>query len=191
MLSVSDFFCGCGGLSQGFKEAGFSIKTGIDFNKSFLETYAHNFPGTKVLNLDLGNNEFLKEISYSDIIIGGPPCQGFSLTGPRNIDDPRNQLYLSMFKTLIEIKPKAFLIENVRGLMTMWDGQVFKAIIKKFESAGYNVSFQLINSADYGIPQVRHRVFIVGIKKELQKVYEFPKKEFKKEDYVSCEEGNW
>ena len=189
MLSVSDFFCGCGGLSQGFKEAGFSIKTGIDFNKSFLETYAHNFPGTKVLNLDLGNNEFLKQISYSDIIIGGPPCQGFSLTGPRNIDDPRNQLYLSMFKTLTEIKPKAFLIENVRGLMTMWDGQVFKAIIKKFESAGYNVSFQLINSADYGIPQVRHRVFIVGIKKELQKVYEFPKKEFKKDDYISCEEA--
>ena len=189
MLSVSDFFCGCGGLSQGFKEAGFSIKTGIDFNKSFLETYAHNFPGTKVLNLDLGNNEFLKQISYTDIIIGGPPCQGFSLTGPRNIDDPRNQLYLSMFKTLTEIKPKAFLIENVRGLMTMWDGQVFKAIIKKFESAGYNVSFQLINSADYGIPQVRHRVFIVGIKKELQKVYEFPKKEFKKDDYISCEEA--
>ena len=61
MLSVSDFFCGCGGLSQGFKEAGFGIKTGIDFNKSFLETYAHNFPGTKVLNLDLGNNEFLFE----------------------------------------------------------------------------------------------------------------------------------
>ena len=182
MLSVSDFFCGCGGLSQGFREAGFSIKTGIDFNKSFLETYAHNFPEAKVLNLDLGNNKFIDEISYSDVVIGGPPCQGFSLTGPRNIDDPRNELYLSIFKTLKKIKPKAFLVENVRGLMTMWGGQVFQAIIKKFESAGYNVNFQLMNSADYGIPQVRHRVFIVGIKKELSKNYVFPKKEFNKEN---------
>jgi DNA (cytosine-5)-methyltransferase 1 len=71
----------------------------------------------------------------------------------------------------------------------MWGGQVFQAIIKKFESAGYNVNFQLMNSADYGIPQVRHRVFIVGIKKELSKKYEFPKKDFKKEDYISCEEA--
>ena len=189
MFSVSDFFCGCGGLSQGFKEAGFSIKTGIDFNKSFLETYAYNFPEAKVLNLDLGDSKFLKEISYSDVIIGGPPCQGFSLTGPRNIEDPRNELYLSIFKTLKEIKPKAFLVENVRGLMTMWGGQVFKAIIKKFESAGYNVNFQLMNSAEYGVPQVRHRVFIIGIKKELKKIYKFPNKEFKKEDYISCEEA--
>ena len=189
MLSVSDFFCGCGGLSQGFREAGFSIKTGIDFNKSFLETYAHNFSEATALNLDLSDNKFIDKISYSDVVIGGPPCQGFSLTGPRNIDDPRNQLYLSMFKTLTEIKPKAFLVENVRGLMTMWGGQVFKAIIKKFESAGYNVNFQLMNSADYGVPQVRHRVFIVGIKKELSKKYEFPKKEFKKDDYISCEEA--
>lgn len=189
MLTVSDFFCGCGGLSQGFKEAGFKIKTGIDFNKSFLETYAHNFPEASVLNLDLGKDKFLKEIPYSEVIIGGPPCQGFSLTGPRNIDDPRNQLYLSIFKTLKIMKPKAFLIENVRGLMTMWNGQVFKEIIKKFESVGYNVAFQLINSADYGVPQIRHRVFIVGIKKELNKNYQFPNKEFKKEEYVSCFEA--
>ena len=68
MLSVSDFFCGCGGLSQGFKEAGFSIKAGIDFNKSFLDTYAHNFPEAEVLNLDLGNSKFLEKISYSDVV---------------------------------------------------------------------------------------------------------------------------
>ena len=96
MLTVSDFFSGCGGLSQGFKEAGFKINEGIDLNKSFLETYSYNFPNSKVLNLDLGNNDFLKKISYSDVIIGGPPCQGFSLTGPREIDDPRNKLYLSL-----------------------------------------------------------------------------------------------
>jgi len=189
MLTVSDFFCGCGGLSQGFKEAGFKIKTGIDFNKSFLETYAYNFPEANTLNLDLGKDNFLKKIPYTDVIIGGPPCQGFSLTGPRNIDDPRNKLYLSIFKTLKALKPKAFLIENVRGLMTMWGGQVFKEIIKKFKSGGYNITFQLINAANYGVPQIRHRIFIVGIKKELKKIYQFPNKEFKKEEYVSCEEA--
>lgn len=189
MLTVSDFFCGCGGLSQGFKEAGFDIKTGIDFNKSFLETYSHNFPEAEVLNLDLGNAKFLEKISYSDIVVGGPPCQGFSLTGPRNIDDPRNDLYLSIFKTLGKVKPKAFLIENVRGLMTMWNGQIFKAIIKKFESAGYNVNYQLMNSAEYGVPQIRHRVFIVGIRKDLNKIYEFPKKELDKDNFINCEEA--
>lgn len=189
MLTVSDFFCGCGGLSQGFKEAGFKINVGIDLNKSFLETYSYNFPSSKVLNLDLGNNDFLKKISYSDVIIGGPPCQGFSLTGPREIDDPRNKLYLSIFKTLNFLKPKAFLVENVRGLMTMWKGQVFKKIINKFESTGYFVKYALLNSAEYGVPQIRHRVFIVGVRKDLNVKFSFPKPEFNKNNYLTCEEA--
>lgn len=189
MLTVTDFFCGCGGLSQGFKEAGFKINEGIDLNKSFLETYSYNFPNSKVLNLDLGNNDFLKKISYSDVIIGGPPCQGFSLTGPREIDDPRNKLYLSIFKTLNFLKPKAFLVENVRGLMTMWKGEVFKKIINKFESTGYFVKYALLNSAEYGVPQVRHRVFIVGVRKDLNVQFSFPKPEFYKNNYLTCEEA--
>ena len=189
MLSVNDFFSGCGGLSQGFKEAGFKIQLAIDKEKKFLETFSHNFKESSTKTCDLGNNDILKNIPKSDIIVAGPPCQGFSLTGPRNIDDPRNKLYLSVFKTLKIYNPIAFLVENVRGIKTMWKGMVFKEIIKKFESAGYNVTEKILNSADYGVPQIRHRVFIVGIKKELDKKFKFPDPEFNKENYISCEEA--
>ena len=114
MLSVNDFFSGCGGLSQGFKEAGFKIQVAVDKEEAFLKTFSHNFKDSQTRNLDLGDNNILKEIPESDIIIAGPPCQGFSLTGPRNIDDPRNKLYLSVFKTLKLTNPKAFVVENVR-----------------------------------------------------------------------------
>ena len=131
MLSVNDFFSGCGGLSQGFKEAGFKIQLAVDKEETFLETFSHNFKGSDTKKLDLGDENILKSIPKSDIIIAGPPCQGFSLTGPRNIDDPRNKLYLSVFKTLKLTNPKAFVVENVRGLKTMWNGQVYKEILKK------------------------------------------------------------
>ena len=189
MLSVNDYFSGCGGLSQGFKEAGFKIQVAVDNEESYLRTFAHNFKSSETKNLDLGKDNVEQNIPGSDIIIAGPPCQGFSLTGPRNIDDPRNKLYLSVFKTLRLNKPKAFLVENVRGLKTMWGGMVFKEIIKKFESAGYTVTESLLNSAEYGVPQIRHRVFIVGIQKELNKKFEFPKPEFNKDNYISCEEA--
>jgi DNA (cytosine-5)-methyltransferase 1 len=189
MYTVNDFFSGCGGLSQGFKEAGFKIQVGIDKDETFLKTFSHNFQDSKTMHLDLGNDDDLDIIPKSDIIIAGPPCQGFSLTGPRNIDDSRNKLYLSVFKTLKLNNPKAFLVENVRGLKTMWEGMVFKEILKKFESAGYNVAESLLNSADYGVPQIRHRVFIVGIRKDLDKKFEFPKVEFEKKNYISCEEA--
>ena len=189
MLSVNDFFSGCGGLSQGFKEAGFKIQVAVDKEEAFLKTFSHNFKDSQTKNLDLGDSNTLKDIPKSDIIIAGPPCQGFSITGPRNIDDPRNKLYLSVFETLKLTNPKAFVVENVRGLKTMWGGNVFKEIIKKFESAGYIVTESLLNSADYGVPQIRHRVFIVGIKKELNKKFEFPKPEFDKDAYITCGEA--
>ena len=191
MLSVNDFFSGCGGLSQGFKEAGFKIKVAVDKEEAFLKTFSHNFKDSETKNLYLCYSyilniipkyDILKDSPKSEIIIAGPPCQGFSLTGPRNIDDPRNKLYLSVFKTLKLTNPKAFVVENVRGLKTMWEGNVFKEIIKKFESAGDIVTVSLLNSADYGVPQIRHRVFIVGIKKELNKKFEFPKPEFDKDN---------
>ena len=110
MLSVNDYFSGCGGLSQGFKEAGFKIQVAVDNEESYLRTFAHNFKSSETKNLDLGKDNVEQNIPGSDIIIAGPPCQGFSLTGPRNIDDPRNKLYLSVFKTLRLNKPKAFLV---------------------------------------------------------------------------------
>ena len=94
MLLVNDFFSGCGGLSQGFKEAGFKIQMAVDKEEAFLKTFSHNFENSRTKNLDLGDESVLEQIPKADIIIAGPPCQGFSLTGPRNIEDPRNKLYL-------------------------------------------------------------------------------------------------
>ena len=189
MLKILDLFCGCGGLSLGFKKAKYKIEIGIDINESYLQTFSHNFPESKTLKADLSNGSFLKKISYTDIMVAGPPCQGFSITGPRQIEDSRNKLYLAVFKALKLLKPKAFLIENVRGLMSMWNGKVFEEILKKFENEGYNISHKLINSADYGVPQIRHRIFIIGIKKKINRAYAFPREEFSKNDYLSCEEA--
>ena len=112
MLSVNDFFSGCGGLSQGFSEAGIKIQVAVDTEDEFLKTFSHNFKDSETKNLDLGDNNILKDIPKSDIIIAGPPCQGFSLPGPSNIDDPRNKLYLSVFKTLNLPNHKAFEVEK-------------------------------------------------------------------------------
>ena len=116
---VLDLFCGCGGLSKGFEMAGYNIVLGVDFNEPALKTYAYNHHESKTLCGDLSSPKTFdiidnlldgKEI---DVIIGGPPCQGFSLTGPRQFDDERNKLYLAMIETVRRYKPKAFLIENV------------------------------------------------------------------------------
>ena len=188
-LNILDMFCGCGGFSQGFKEAGYNIHTGVDFKKDFLDTYLYNFKNSKTLNLDLFDDNSINNLPKTDIIIAGPPCQGFSLTGPRNINDDRNKLYLSVFKSLKKFNPKAFVVENVRGLMTMWNGAVFKEVVRKFEMANYNVSFKLLNSADYGVPQIRYRAFIVGIKQNVNTKFIFPDPEFNKNNYRSCGEA--
>jgi DNA (cytosine-5)-methyltransferase 1 len=195
-LNVIDLFSGCGGLSKGFEEAGFNILLGIDNDKDALATFEQNHHNSKAVNIDLSNKDFLKDINNIidnnkvDVILAGPPCQGFSLTGPRNFDDPRNSLYLSVFKSVEYYRPKSFVIENVYGLMTMWKGKVFEEIKKKFsEELNYDVSSTLINMADYGVPQLRKRVFIVGIDKALGKQFSFPLPSHNKNNYVSCEEA--
>ena len=121
--TVVDMFCGCGGLSRGFKDAGFDVLFGIDHDVPSLSTYEHNFGEGKGVRIDLFSKTFLSDFSKEfvkykkdlDVVVAGPPCQGFSLTGPRNFDDPRNQLYLSVFAVVKRFKPKVFLIENVKG----------------------------------------------------------------------------
>lgn len=195
-LNVIDLFSGCGGLSKGFEEAGFNILLGIDNDKDALATFEQNHNNSKAVNIDLSNIDFLKDINNIidgekvDVILAGPPCQGFSLTGPRNFHDPRNSLYLSVFKSVNYYKPKAFVIENVYGLMTMWKGKVFEEIKSKFsEELNYEVSSTLINMADYGVPQLRKRVFIVGLDKKLKTKFSFPLPSHSKHDYVSCEDA--
>ena len=125
MPNVIDLFCGAGGLSKGFEEAGYHVILGVDSDAAALNTFEKNHRGSKALNADLSAEETFDEIEAIvnvlniDVIIGGPTCQGFSLTGPRNFDDPRNKLYLAMIETVRRFRPKAFVIENVTGMATM------------------------------------------------------------------------
>ena len=169
-LTVLDLFSGCGGLSRGFMDAGYEVILGVDNDAASLSTFEKNHKSSKVLNLDLFNKNALKAIKKVvgdkvDIIVGGPPCQGFSLTGTRNFDDKRNRLYLSFIDAVKEFKPKAFLIENVPGLARLYDGAVKDEIIKRLTAIGYNITMEIVCTADYGVPQIRKRVIFVGLKR--------------------------
>ena len=196
-LTVVDMFCGCGGLSRGFKDAGFDVLFGIDHDVPSLSTYEHNFGEGKGVRIDLFSKTFLSDFSKEfvkykkdlDVVVAGPPCQGFSLTGPRNFDDPRNQLYLSVFAVVKRFKPKVFLIENVKGMKTMYGGEVLNEVIKRFTALGYNVTApKILSSADYGVPQIRERLFIVGFRNDIG-IFEFPKHTHSEANYVTCEEA--
>ena len=169
-MNVIDLFCGCGGLSYGFEKAGYNILLGIDNDLKALETFELNHVGSKTICGDITAINYLKDIKplignkKIDVIIGGPPCQGMSLSGPRNFDDPRNKLYLSYIRLVDEIKPKAFVIENVPGLVGLFNGQIKDSIIQKFKDMGYNIKYRILCAADYGVPQNRRRVIFVGMK---------------------------
>ena len=192
--NVLDLFCGCGGLSKGFEMAGYNIVLGVDFNEPALKTYAYNHHGSKTLCGDLSNPETFDKIDNLiegkkiDVIIGGPPCQGFSLTGPRQFDDERNKLYLAMIETVRRYKPKAFLIENVPGMATLYKGEVRDEIVRRFSKMGYNVNNKILCSADYGVPQIRKRLVFVGILDSKVK-FEFPEPILKPDDYITCEQA--
>lgn len=169
-LNVLDLFCGAGGLSYGFECAGFDILLGIDNDAKALETFELNHKGSKSICGDITQITYEDHIKplldgkQIDVIIGGPPCQGMSLSGPRKFDDPRNKLYLSYIRLVKEIQPKAFVIENVPGLVGLFGGQIKDSIIEKFTEMGYHIEYKILCSADYGVPQSRKRVVFVGTK---------------------------
>lgn len=174
-----DLFCGAGGLSYGFERAGFNILLGIDNDQKALEVFEKNHNGAKSICGDItqiGYDDIKKIIKDQriDIIVGGPPCQGMSLSGPRKFDDPRNKLYLSYIRIVDEIKPRAFVIENVPGLVSLFGGQIKDSIIEKFTAMGYKVKYQILCAADYGVPQSRKRVVFVGTREDVE--FEYPKK---------------
>ena len=170
-LNAIDLFCGCGGLSYGFEKAGYNILLGIDNDSKALETFELNHYGAKSICGDITEVTYEEDIKpligdqKIDVIIGGPPCQGMSLSGPRKFDDPRNKLYLSYIRLVKEIQPKAFVIENVPGLVGLFGGQIKDSIIEKFTEMGYQIQYKILCEADYGVPQNRKRVVFVGIKK--------------------------
>jgi len=191
--SVIDLFSGCGGLSYGFQQAGYNVLLGVDNDEVALKTFSFNHPDAKTLSADISRLKgedflFLTGKNKIDLIIGGPPCQGFSLSGPRKFDDPRNTLYLSFIRLVKELKPKAFLIENVPGLIGLYGGQVRDEIIRRFEKAGYTVNYQKLNAADFGIPQLRQRVFFVGLLKSKKK-FDFPESSVNPENYVTLRQA--
>lgn len=194
MLNFFDLFCGCGGFTQGFKQAGFTPCLGIDMWSDATTTHHLNFPNCAIINDDITKvtaNDLLKASGLSksevDVIIGGPPCQGFSISGKRLIDDPRNVLYKSFVQIVGAIQPKVFVMENVPGLVSMAKGAVKNAVIEDFTNMGYNVEWDILAADDFGVPQHRRRVFFVGLNKEYfgEKKFVFPKP-ISEDKKVSC-----
>ena len=164
-LTAVSLFCGAGGLDIGFEQAGFKTIWANDFDKDACKTH-QNWSRAKVVCGDIAKVD-VTEIPDSDIILGGFPCQGFSLSGPRKIDDSRNVLYKHYVRIVKAKQPKIFVGENVKGLLTMANGDIFEAIKEEFSQCGYNVFSQLVNARYFGVPQDRERVIIVGIRKDL------------------------
>ncbi|MFF4825790.1 DNA (cytosine-5-)-methyltransferase [Streptomyces sp. NPDC001312] len=178
-LKVADLFCGAGGLSEGFREAGFDVVFGLDKDADSMATYGKNHPRARTLQGSIGDytpSELAEIIGPVDVIIGGPSCQGFSTAGRRSgwvrSQDERNRLWEHMLGLVEESQPSAFLMENVPGLVMWKEGQFGHKILKAFEGLGYKVAMQILLAADYGVPQRRRRLFIVGIKDGKQ--FEFP-----------------
>ncbi|WP_214808446.1 DNA cytosine methyltransferase [Exiguobacterium sp. s102] len=143
-----------------------------DIFKESAITYKTNFS-----NHVIQDERDIRKIKYfpdCDLILGGFPCPGFSSAGPRLIDDERNFLYIHFIRAIIQTRPKVFVAENVKGLLTLGNGEVAKQIIEDFASAGYSIKYQLVNARDYGVPQLRERVFIVGVREGIDFDYEFP-----------------
>lgn len=178
-LTSIDLFSGCGGLTKGFSMAGIRSIFASDIDENCEKTFRTNFPGVPFLCKDI--TQITKEEvdaltgnASPDIIIGGPPCQGFSLANKRRnqvADDPRNRLFYGFVKFINWYSPKLFVMENVKGLLSMKDGAVLKTILDEFRRAGnfggYDVEYKVLLASDYGVPQNRERVIIIGTRHDL------------------------
>lgn len=163
IISAIDLFCGAGGLSFGFEKAGFNIIAGFDSCPDSLDTFLFNHKSAQAIKHDLSKTiKNLNQFKGIDIVIGGPPCQGFSISGKRNPNDSRNELYKAYIKTLKTLRPKYFVMENVPNLLSMNHGAIKEKILLDLEKLGYKITYYILNAADYGVPQNRKRVFFIG-----------------------------
>ena len=193
-LKVIDLFSGAGGLSQGFKDAGCEIVSAVEIDKNLSQTYRKNFPKTKLFDTDIAkikSTVLLANNSKIDVIIGGPPCQGFSMSGKRIrnngifLNDKRNKLFKEFVRIIKDLKPKVFLMENVPGILTIFNGKTKNQISSIFKSAGYSTKVKVMLAADYGVPQLRKRAFFIGNNLGIDPEFFFPIKKTK--DYISVE----
>ena len=181
-INTIDLFSGCGGLTLGFKMAGYTSILASDIDENCKTTFQANFPDVPFICGDitqLSQTDFLQitKDKTVDIVLGGPPCQGFSLANKhRNkiADDPRNKLFYQFLKVIKWYSPKVFVMENVKGLLSMQGGAVIKEILKCFQDAGYTVDFQILKASDFGVPQHRERVIIIGVRQDLNISPAFP-----------------
>jgi DNA (cytosine-5)-methyltransferase 1 len=207
--SIISLFAGCGGMDLGFK-GGFtslgkkyskrnfvlSWANDIDVNacNTFKEYFGHDIVCgdiTQILNGKKQSSMFEQSMpKTADVVIGGFPCQDFSHAGKRlGFGSKRGLLYQSMAEVIKRVKPSLFVAENVKGLLTMNNGEAIKTIIKDFESLGYHVTYSLYLAADYGVPQMRERVVIVGTRKDKLPAFEHPKTIRKKENWITLEKA--
>lgn len=169
-LSTIDLFCGAGGITEGFRETGYRCLYGNDCMPEAVETFSANHPEA------WGDSRSIEEVEPAevrarlglkrgglDVLAGGPPCQGFSINAPeRFLRDPRNKLFKDYIRFVEEFEPKAFLFENVPGLLSLGDGKVFRRIVREFEEHGYHVTAKILFAAHYGVPQERWRLILLG-----------------------------
>ncbi len=191
--NVLDLFCGAGGLSLGFDWAGYKIMVANDNFRQACETYKINHKDTILIEGDITDKKIQSEVlekskkTKVDIIIGGPPCQGFSHAGKRVLDDPRNFLYKEFVNIVKKIKPKVFVLENVEGIMTMNNGKTFEEIKDTFRKLGYTVAGHKLHAVAFGVPQKRKRVIIIGtLKGDPEAVFPEPFVA-NEEDYITTE----
>ncbi|MFA5519259.1 MAG: DNA cytosine methyltransferase [Spirochaetota bacterium] len=190
-IRVASLFSGCGGMDKGFKQEGFKIVWANEINKFACDTYRLNF-GNYIVEGDISNVN-LKTIPDCDVIIGGFPCQDFSMIWKRGgVNTERGNLYKYLVEAVSIKNPLVFLAENVKGLLSANNGQAINQIIKDFSDTGiygYNVSVKLINFADYGTPQLRERVLIIGIRKDLNINFNFPNPTYSSDNYMTAKEA--
>lgn len=173
-FTTVSFFSGAGGLDMGFERQGFKTIWANDMDRDACETH-RKWSDATVVGGDIKKIDF-STIPKADILLGGWPCQGFSLAGPRKLDDSRNSLYKYYVKYLEEKRPLAFVGENVKGMLTLGQGEIFQAIKEDMYKKGYTLFYQLLNAKNYGVPQSRERIIIIGFRNDLHiESFDFPK----------------
>ena len=171
--AVVSLFSGAGGLDLGFMQEGFDLVWANDFEADAVETYRANI-GNHIVLGDISRIP-VKEIPGCNVIIGGFPCQGFSQANTHKVvDDKRNLLYRQYLRVLRSKRPEVFVAENVRGILSLEGGTAIKRIVSDFTETGYRVQHRLLNAADYGVPQTRQRVIIVGVRSDVERDFSYP-----------------
>lgn len=176
MIKVFDIFCGAGGLSYGFaNNVFFDIVAANDIDKDAATSYSLNHKNTQIIQKNIADLDKNDLVSFGniDVLLGGPPCQSYSTLGKRQLDERAN-LFRQYLRVLKILHPKIFIFENVVGLISMQNGKLFKTICCEFEAIGYKLQYKILNVADFGVPQIRERVILVGVQQNIKCDFLFP-----------------